>query len=103
MEHHNVDDEWYDHLVTGVPKPLMNEEGFIPVPNSPGLGIELNEEAIKSGLDDPEKDYFAPTPEWDDERAWDRLWSSAPEPDAACAGARLARQGRRPRLGLPPT
>ncbi len=24
MEHHNVDDEWYDQLVTGVPKPIMD-------------------------------------------------------------------------------
>ena len=48
MEHHNVDDAWYDDLVTGVPKPLMDQDGFIPVPDGPGLGIELNEEAIKS-------------------------------------------------------
>jgi L-alanine-DL-glutamate epimerase-like enolase superfamily enzyme len=74
MEHHNVDDAWYNDLVTGVPKPFMDSEGFIPVPNGPGLGIELDEDAIKSQLKDP-KDYFAPTPEWDEERAWDRLWS----------------------------
>ena len=77
MEHHNVDDAWYDELVTGVPKPIMNSEGFIPVPSAPGLGIELNEDAIMSGLKNPEKEYFAPTPEWNDERAWDRLWSRA--------------------------
>jgi L-alanine-DL-glutamate epimerase-like enolase superfamily enzyme len=75
MEHHNVDDAWYDDLVTGVPKPLMDDEGFVPVPNSPGLGIELNEDVVKGMLKDPEKEYFAPTPEWDNERAWDRLWS----------------------------
>jgi L-alanine-DL-glutamate epimerase-like enolase superfamily enzyme len=75
MEHHNVDDAWYDELVTGVPKPLMDKEGFIPVPDGPGLGIELNEDAIKRSLKDPAKEYFPPTPEWDDERSWDRLWS----------------------------
>ncbi|MGD8894612.1 MAG: mandelate racemase/muconate lactonizing enzyme family protein [Acidobacteriota bacterium] len=75
MEHHNVDDAWYDDLVSGVPKPIMDNEGFIPVPSGPGLGIELNEDAVKGMLEDPEKEYFAPTPEWDDERAWDRLWS----------------------------
>jgi L-alanine-DL-glutamate epimerase-like enolase superfamily enzyme len=75
MEHHNVDDAWYDDLVSGVAKPIMDSEGFIPVPNGPGLGIELNGDAVKSQLEDPEKEYFAPTPEWDDERAWDRLWS----------------------------
>ena len=75
MEHHNVDDAWYDDLVTGVPKPFMDKDGFIPVPDGPGLGIELNEDAIKRSLKDPAKEYFPPTPEWDDERAWDRLWS----------------------------
>jgi L-alanine-DL-glutamate epimerase-like enolase superfamily enzyme len=76
MEHHNVDDVWYDELVTGVPRPLMDKDGFIPVPDGPGLGIELNEEAVKAQLKDPAK-FFAPTPEWDEERAWDRLWSRA--------------------------
>jgi L-alanine-DL-glutamate epimerase-like enolase superfamily enzyme len=75
MEHHNVDDAWYDELVTGVPKPLMDEEGFIPVPDGPGLGIELDEDAVKRSMKDPAKEYFAPTPQWDDERSWDRLWS----------------------------
>jgi L-alanine-DL-glutamate epimerase-like enolase superfamily enzyme len=78
MEHHNVDDAWYDEVVTGVPKPLMGPDGCIPVPDGPGLGFELNEDAIRSQLEDPAKEYFAPTPEWDRERAWDRLWSAAP-------------------------
>jgi L-alanine-DL-glutamate epimerase-like enolase superfamily enzyme len=84
MEHHNVDDAWYDDLVTGVPKPIMGKDGFIPVPNGPGLGIELDEEAIKSQLKDPAQ-FFPPTPQWDDERAWDRIWSAAPRPDGAPA------------------
>jgi L-alanine-DL-glutamate epimerase-like enolase superfamily enzyme len=72
MEHHNVDDEWYDDLVDGVEKPIVNN-GYIDVPNKPGLGVELNEEAVKKYLDG--SGYFEPTPEWDDERSWDRLWS----------------------------
>jgi L-alanine-DL-glutamate epimerase-like enolase superfamily enzyme len=88
MEHHNVDDAWYDELVTGVPKPLMDKEGFIPVPAGPGLGIELNEDAVKRSLKDPQKEYFAPTPEWDGERSWDRLWSYAtPSKPGGAAGA----------------
>lgn len=75
MEHHNVDDTWYDDLVTGVSKPLVDNEGFIRVPDGPGLSIELNEEAIKENMKDPAKEYFPPTPEWDNERSWDRLWS----------------------------
>ena len=73
LEHHNVDDEWYDTIVDGVPKPLVMKDGHIPVPNGPGLGIELNEEAVKENISDG--GFFEPTPEWDDERSSDRLWS----------------------------
>lgn len=73
LEHHNVDDEWYDTLVEGVPKPIVQADGHIPVPDGPGLGIKLNEEAIKENISDG--GYFEPTPEWDDERSSDRLWS----------------------------
>lgn len=75
MEHHNVDDAWYEELVTGVPKPLV-QDGFVKVPDGPGLGIELNEEAVKRHLKEGER-YFAPTPEWNEERSWDRLWSAS--------------------------
>ena len=50
--------------------------GFVTVPDGPGLGVELNEEAVKDQMRDP-KQYFLPTPEWDNERAWDRIWSDA--------------------------
>jgi L-alanine-DL-glutamate epimerase-like enolase superfamily enzyme len=73
MEHHNADDAWYDQLIAGVPKPLV-QDGFIKVPDGPGLGIELNEAEVKRHLGADER-YFAPTPEWNDERSWDRLWS----------------------------
>jgi L-alanine-DL-glutamate epimerase-like enolase superfamily enzyme len=74
MEHHNVDNDWYDKLVTGPEMPLVASDGFIPVPETPGLGVELNEDEIRKHLREGEG-YFDPTPEWDDERAWDRLWS----------------------------
>lgn len=73
MEHHNVDHEWYDTLVDGVPKPIVQPDGHIPVPDSPGLGIELNEEAVKENI--TSGGYFEPTPEWDNEGSHDRLWS----------------------------
>jgi L-alanine-DL-glutamate epimerase-like enolase superfamily enzyme len=72
MEHHSVDDEWYDPLVDGVAKPIV-EKGFISVPDTPGLGFELNEQEVKRHLKDEK--FFEPTPEWDNERSWDRLWS----------------------------
>ena len=74
MEHHNVDEDWYNDLVDGVPKPLV-KDGFIPVPDGPGLGIELNEEANRKQLHKSEPGWFEPTPEWDDESSHDRLWS----------------------------
>ncbi|HUT63828.1 MAG TPA: mandelate racemase/muconate lactonizing enzyme family protein, partial [Anaerolineae bacterium] len=77
MEHHNADDKWYDEIADGVPKPIV-QDGYIPVPDGPGLGVVLNEDAIKRQLKDPKKEYFPPTPEWDDESSWDRLWSLNP-------------------------
>ncbi|MBN1996096.1 hypothetical protein JW935_01005, partial [candidate division KSB1 bacterium] len=58
--------------VDGVEKPIV-QDGYIQVPDGPGLGIELNEEAVKKHLKDGK--FFEPTPEWDEERSWDRLWS----------------------------
>ena len=75
MEHHGVDDPKYASVIEGPVKPLMSEDGFVPVPTSPGLGIELNEDAIKSELEHPDQEYFPPTPQWDNERSHDRLWS----------------------------
>ena len=60
--------------MTGVPKPLI-EKGYIAVPETPGLGIELNEEEIRKHLDPDDSGYFDPTTQWDKEISWDRLWS----------------------------
>ncbi len=73
LEHHNVDDQWYDTLADGIPKPIVNSDGYIPVPDKPGLGIELNEDAVKENISSG--GYFDPTPEWDNESSHDRLWS----------------------------
>jgi L-alanine-DL-glutamate epimerase-like enolase superfamily enzyme len=73
LEHHSVDVPWWEDMVTGVPKPIFNK-GFASPSDRPGLGIELNEEVVKAHLK-PNTQYFAPTPEWDAERSWDRTWS----------------------------
>jgi L-alanine-DL-glutamate epimerase-like enolase superfamily enzyme len=76
LEHHSVDLEWWESLVkmTGS-KPII-EKGYAPVPlDSPGLGIELNEEVVKKHLRPDEPGYFLPTPEWDQRRSADHLWS----------------------------
>ena len=69
-ENHAVDLPYWDDLVTGVQKPII-QNGYIPVPEGPGLGIELNEELVKQHLDPEGPGYFEPTPEWDKESAPD--------------------------------
>ena len=72
LENHSLDVGWWDDLVEGIEKPIVNK-GFITVPERPGLGITLNEEAVRKHV--PGGGYFELTPEWDRERSWDRLWS----------------------------
>lgn len=73
MENHSVDVPWWDSVVNGVEKPIINK-GFIRVPEGPGLGFTtLNEEVFKQHLAEP--GYFEPTPQWDKERSSDNLYS----------------------------
>ena len=72
MENHSVDVPWWGDLVEGVEKPIVNQ-GFITVPDKPGLGVTLNEEAVKQHLLEP--GYFEPTPQWNTDRSNDRQWS----------------------------
>src|SRR5207245_10330257 len=46
LEFHGQDVPFWDDLVTGVPKPLI-QKGLIQVPSVPGLGVELNETVAK--------------------------------------------------------
>jgi L-alanine-DL-glutamate epimerase-like enolase superfamily enzyme len=73
LEHHAVDNKDWENLVTGFDGPVV-ENGYVKVPEKPGIGVELNEEVVKKYLIEGEK-MFAPTPEWDEIRSWDRLWS----------------------------
>jgi len=72
MENHSVDVPWWGDLVNGVEKPIVNK-GFITVPDKPGLGITLNDDAVKQHLLEP--GYFDPTPQWNVDRTNDRQWS----------------------------
>ncbi|NLG27394.1 MAG: mandelate racemase/muconate lactonizing enzyme family protein [Chloroflexi bacterium] len=75
LENHSVDVPWWDDLVVGPRKPII-QQGYITVPDGPGLGIEsLNEELIAEHRDPSEPESWAPTPQWDDEYCHDRLWS----------------------------
>ena len=75
LEHHSVDIPWWESLVKTTDGKKMITKGFADVPLSPGLGIELNEEVLKQHLHPSDKNYFAPTPEWDAKRSHDRIFS----------------------------
>jgi L-alanine-DL-glutamate epimerase-like enolase superfamily enzyme len=74
LEHHSLDVPWWSSMVEeGTKTPIVNH-GWIAVPDRPGLGVTLNEEVVRQHLE-PGRGYFEPTPYWDHERSWDRLWS----------------------------
>lgn len=73
LEHHSVDVDWWEDLVSGIDKPL-HVAGFARVPDGPGLGIELNLDVVKEHLERG-RELFAPTDEWNRDRSNDRLWS----------------------------
>lgn len=75
LEHHSVDTPWWSNLVKMTGSKPMIEHGFANVPlDSPGLGVELNEEECKKHLGKG-AGWFEPTPDWDQKRSHDRLWS----------------------------
>lgn len=73
LEHHSVDIPWWEDVITGVPKPL-HVDGFSAVPNSPGLGIDLDLDVVEAHLEEG-TELFGPTEAWNTDRSWDRLWS----------------------------
>jgi len=76
LEHHSLDSDWWNNLVKTTDGRKLFEKGFANVPlTAPGLGIELNDDEVKKHLISTDKSYFAPTPQWDDKRSHDRLWS----------------------------
>lgn len=73
VEFHSVDHpEWYDLIAPAV----RLENGFMKVPDAPGLGIEsLNEELIAKFRKADSEPAWADTSAWDREWANDREWS----------------------------
>ena len=74
LEHHSLDVPWWETLVTPTGGKPLFDNGFAPVSDAPGLGVELNADAIKAHLR-PGSAYFDPTPQWDKPQGNDRLWS----------------------------
>lgn len=70
LENHALEMPWWDDLVTGVEKPIVQQGGVIPVPEGPGLGVELNEEVARKhrrtqNVEEYDPGFFEPTPEFD--------------------------------------
>ncbi|WP_417308008.1 mandelate racemase/muconate lactonizing enzyme family protein [Devosia sp.] len=62
-EHHGLDLPFWESLVTGL-EPDYMADGYVTVPEGPGLGVDLNLEAIEANLRTPGT-MFLPTDEWD--------------------------------------
>ena len=74
LEHHSMDVKWWESMVRTTGGNPLVEKGFAVVPDSPGLGIDVVEDVVKQHLRKG-SGYFLPTPEWDNIRSNDRLWS----------------------------
>jgi len=78
LEHHNVDTPWWESMVKMTGSQPMITKGYGNVPlDSPGLGIELNDDVVKEHFlrRNTDKSYFEPTEEWNTSNSHDRLWS----------------------------
>ena len=75
LEFHSVDVPWWGDMVTGIPKPLF-QNGFIQVPEKPGLGFDdLNEEVLREHIDPNIPGMWEPTDQWNQEFSNDRIWN----------------------------
>ena len=76
LEHHSVDVTWWESLVKTTDGRKMITKGFANLPlTAPGLGIELNDEVVKEHLHASDKSYFESTPQWNEKRSHDRIFS----------------------------
>ena len=75
LESHWLDLPFWKGLATGLPETLI-EEGYVRVPEKPGLGLDLNLEGIEANLRTP--GLFEPTDGWNTPKLgfWqpDRRW-----------------------------
>jgi len=75
VEFHSVDVPYWQDTVKGLDRPLISD-GFIRVPDAPGLGIEsLNEEFISTLISKEIPGQWEETSQWDTDISNDRIWS----------------------------
>ncbi len=73
LEYHPEDEQiplWTNMVNTVDGQPLITK-GFANVSTTPGLGVEINEEHIKSLIHPTDKSYFAPTDHWNERNSSD--------------------------------
>lgn len=70
-EWHQPEMPWYKDITDVWP---LVKNGYIPVPNGPGMGIKVNEEAIRP-LCRQGQFFTDPTTQWDTQLGHDRTWS----------------------------
>ena len=76
LEHHSIDLPWWESLVKTTDGRKLITKGFGNLPlTAAGLGIELNDEVVKQHLHPSDKTYFDPTPQWNEKRSHDRIFS----------------------------
>jgi len=84
LEMHSVDNPWWNDLVDLVGQEGdVIKDGYVTVTDAPGLGLELNEEAVAENLAKASETragvypagVFEDTSEWDELDAHDRVWS----------------------------
>jgi len=74
MEFHHNDCPFWSDLVVTKDNPIV-QNGFINVPDEPGIGIEkLNDEVIREHLHPVVNGMWDGTDEWDEWYAMDRIW-----------------------------
>ena len=74
LEHHFSDLPFWADFIDTVGEPVI-KNGYIQVPDAPGLGFTLNEDVVREHLAEEDAGYFESSAEWDKMRSWDRLWS----------------------------
>ncbi|MBP39094.1 MAG: mandelate racemase [Chloroflexi bacterium] len=84
LEMHSVDNPWWNDIVDLVGQEGdVIQNGYVNVTDAPGLGLEINEEAVAENLAKASEaragvypdGVFGDTSEWDELDAHDRVWS----------------------------
>jgi L-alanine-DL-glutamate epimerase-like enolase superfamily enzyme len=70
-EYHTADEPHFLDRIkrTDAPGDPIIDKGYVTVPNGPGLGLEIDMDALKASLREP--GLFEPTTQWDNETSFD--------------------------------